>query len=92
MPGPLEGLRIIDVTSIVSGPFATSILGDQGADVIKVEQPGIGDLVRYLGLIRGNVSAVFAVINRNKRSVAINLSKPEGKELLYDLVRKGDAV
>lgn len=91
MSGPLEGLRIVDVTSIVSGPFATSILGDQGADVIKVEQPGIGDLVRYLGLIRGNVSAVFAVINRNKRSVAVNLSKPEGKELLYDLVRSADA-
>lgn len=91
MTGPLEGLRIIDVTSIVSGPFATSILGDQGADVIKIEQPGIGDLVRYLGLIRGDMSAVFAVINRNKRSVTVNISKPEGKQVLYDLVRSGDA-
>jgi len=91
MSGPLEGLRIIDATSIVSGPFATSILGDQGADIIKIEQPGIGDLVRYLGLIRGDMSAVFAVINRNKRSVTVNISKPEGKQVLYDLVRSGDA-
>ncbi len=91
MPGPLEGLRIIDATSIVSGPFATTILGDQGADIIKIEQPGLGDLIRYMGVIRGNMSAVFAVLNRNKRSVAINAAKPGGKELIYDLVRNGDA-
>ncbi len=91
MPGPLEGLRIIDATSIVSGPFATTILGDQGADIIKIEQPGLGDLIRYMGLIRNNMSSVFAVLNRNKRSVAVNVAKPEGKELIYDLVRKGDA-
>lgn len=91
MSGPLEGLRIIDATSIVSGPFATTILGDQGADIIKIEQPGLGDLIRYMGLIRGNMSAVFAVLNRNKRSVAVNVAKPEGKELVYDLVRKSDA-
>lgn len=91
MSGPLEGLRIIDATSIVSGPFATTILGDQGADIIKIEQPGLGDLIRYMGLIRNNMSTVFAVLNRNKRSVAVNVAKPEGKELIYDLVRKGDA-
>ncbi|MDO9460571.1 MAG: CoA transferase [Alphaproteobacteria bacterium] len=91
MSGPLEGLRIIDATSIVSGPFATTILGDQGADIIKIEQPGLGDLIRYMGLIRNNMSAVFAVLNRNKRSIAVNVAKPEGKELIYDLVRKGDA-
>jgi crotonobetainyl-CoA:carnitine CoA-transferase CaiB-like acyl-CoA transferase len=91
MSGPLEGIRIIDATSIVSGPFATTILGDQGADIIKIEQPGLGDLIRYMGLIRNNMSAVFAVLNRNKRSVTVNVAKPEGKELIYDLVRKGDA-
>lgn len=91
MPGPLEGIRIIDATGIVSGPLATSILGDQGADVIKIELPVIGDLVRYVGVIRNNMSSFFAVLNRNKRSVAINAAKPGGKELIYDLVRKGDA-
>lgn len=90
MAGPLDGLRIIDATSIVSGPFATSILGDQGADVIKVEQPGIGDLVRYLGLIRNDVSSVFAVLNRSKRSMELNVASEEGKELMYDLVRSAD--
>ena len=91
MPGPLEGIRIIDATSMVSGPFATTILGDQGADIIKIEQPGLGDLVRYVGIIRGGMSAFFAVLNRNKRSVAVNAAKPEGKELIYDLARKADA-
>lgn len=91
MSGPLEGIRIIDATSIVSGPFATTILGDQGADIIKIEQPGLGDLIRYMGIIRNHMSAVFAVLNRNKRSVAVNTAKPEGKELIYDLVRKADA-
>ncbi len=90
MPGPLDGLRIIDATSIVSGPFATSILGDQGADIIKVEQPGIGDLVRYLGLMRNNVSSVFAVLNRSKRSIEVNVASDEGREVIYDLVRKAD--
>ncbi|MEQ1888543.1 MAG: CoA transferase [Alphaproteobacteria bacterium] len=91
MPGPLDGIRIIDATSMVSGPFATTILGDQGADIIKIEQPGLGDLVRYVGIIRGGMSAFFAVLNRNKRSVAVNAAKPEGKELIYDLARKADA-
>jgi crotonobetainyl-CoA:carnitine CoA-transferase CaiB-like acyl-CoA transferase len=90
MPGPLEGIRIIDATSIVSGPFATTILGDQGADIIKIEMPGIGDLVRHVGIIRNNMSSFFAVLNRNKRSVAVNTARPGGKELIHDLVRKSD--
>ncbi|MBV1906507.1 MAG: CoA transferase [Pseudomonadales bacterium] len=91
MQGPLDGIKIIDATSIVSGPFATSILGDQGADVIKIEKPGSGDLVRYLGLIRNNTSSVFAVLNRSKRSIEVNSGTDEGKEVIFDLVRSADA-
>lgn len=91
MSGPLEGLRIIDLTAIVSGPFATQILADQGADVIKVEAPGVGDLVRAIGYRRGTVSTTFASINRNKRSIVIDLKTPEGVALLMELVRTADA-
>jgi len=91
MSGPLAGIRIIDASNIVSGPMATSILGDQGADVIKIEQPGIGDLMRYLGMNRNGFSGLFAVLNRSKRSITINVSAEQGRNLIYDLVRNGDA-
>ena len=89
MNGPLDGIRIIDVTQMVSGPMATMILADQGADVIKVEPPGMGDLTRALSG-KSAMSPVFAVINRNKRSVVINLKEQRGVELLKDLVRDAD--
>ena len=90
MPGPLEGVCILDVSSMISGPLATRILADQGADVIKVEIPVIGDLVRHMGARRGGVSATFATTNRNKRSVAIDLRKEEGRELFHRLVEDAD--
>ena len=90
MPGPLEGIRIIDVTQMVSGPMATMILADQGADVIKIEPPGAGDLTRALTGPKSPMSPVFAVINRNKRSVVINLKENRGVELMKDLVRGAD--
>ncbi|HUA33433.1 MAG TPA: CaiB/BaiF CoA-transferase family protein [Candidatus Binataceae bacterium] len=89
MIGPLDGIRIIDVTQMVSGPMATMILADQGADVIKVEPPGMGDLTRALSG-KSAMSPVFAVINRNKRSVVINLKEQHGVELLKNLVRDAD--
>ena len=91
MTGPLEGIRIVDLTAIVSGPFATQILADQGADVIKVEPPSIGDMVRTVGYRRGTVSTIFASINRNKRSIVIDLKNPAGVELLLELVGTSDA-
>src|SRR5712692_7501890 len=90
MPGPLDGYRIIDVTQMVSGPMATMILADQGADVIKVEPPGSGDLTRALGGTRHGIAPTFAVINRNKRSVAINLKDARGVELIKQLVHGAD--
>jgi crotonobetainyl-CoA:carnitine CoA-transferase CaiB-like acyl-CoA transferase len=90
MPGPLAGYRIIDLTQMVSGPMATQILADQGADVIKIEPPATGDLTRALGGTRRAIAPTFAVINRNKRSAAIDLKDPRGVAILKELVRGAD--
>jgi len=90
MAGPLSGYRIVDVTQMVSGPMATQILADQGADVIKVEPPATGDLTRALGGSRRGIAPTFAIINRNKRSIVIDLKEPRGVDLLKDLVRGAD--
>jgi crotonobetainyl-CoA:carnitine CoA-transferase CaiB-like acyl-CoA transferase len=90
MPGPLDGIRIIDLTTMASGPFATALLGDQGADVIKVEPPGHGDLLRQIGAARGGLSAVFANMNRSKRSLVLNLANPRGVALLERLADSAD--
>jgi crotonobetainyl-CoA:carnitine CoA-transferase CaiB-like acyl-CoA transferase len=89
---PLAGVRVLDLTNIVSGPMATSILADQGAEVIKIEQPGIGDLTRYMGPSRGGLASIYTTVNRNKRSVAINLKTVEGRELLYRMVESADVM
>ena len=90
MPGPLAGIRIVDVSAIVSGPLATMLLADQGADVIKVEAPGIGDFMRMGPFRRGNLSAFFANANRGKRSLVVDLGKPRGREIVKALVRRAD--
>ncbi len=90
MPGALDGFRIIDLTQMVSGPMATMMLADQGADVIKVEPPGTGDLTRALAGRRRGMSPPFAVINRNKRSVVIDLKTARGLELVKQLVAGAD--
>ena len=89
MAGALEGYRIIDVTQMISGPVATRILGDQGADVIKVE-PHTGDLVRGLGGAQRGMSPIYATTNRSKRSVALDFKHPEGLALLKRLVASAD--
>ena len=90
MSGPYEGVKIVDVTAMLSGPWATTILGDQGADVIKVEVPGTGDHVRSLGNRRGGMSSMFLNINRNKRSITLDLKKPEGRDLLLRIAATAD--
>ena len=90
MNGPLSGYRVIDLTTMLSGPWATMMLADQGADVIKVEAPGTGDHVRSLGNRRGGMSAMFLNINRNKRSIAIDLKTERGRRLLEELVGTAD--
>ncbi|MCR9097073.1 MAG: CoA transferase [bacterium] len=90
MPGPLEGVRILDLTTMASGPLATSILADQGADVIKVEGPGRGDGLRKIGPSRGGMSAIFTSFNRSKRAIAIDLRDERGVALLDRLVAGAD--
>jgi crotonobetainyl-CoA:carnitine CoA-transferase CaiB-like acyl-CoA transferase len=90
MPGPLHGYRIVDLTQMISGPLATMILADQGADVIKIEPPGIGDLTRALGGARRGLAPTFATANRNKRSVVLNLKDSRGLEILRKLVAGAD--
>lgn len=89
MAGPLAGYRIIDATQMISGPMATMLLADQGADVIKIEPPGIGDLTRALGGPRG-MSPTFTVVNRNKRSVVLNLKAQQGLAILKRLIATAD--
>ena len=88
--GPLSGYRIVDLTSFMSGPYATMLLADQGAEVIKVEQPGVGDLMRHGGTSRNNVSAFFVNCNRNKRSVTLDLSRADAIEALCRLTETSD--
>ena len=90
MPGPLHGYRIIDLTQMISGPVATMLLGDQGADVIKIEPPGTGDFVRRYGGRRAGLPPMFATTNRNKRSIVLNLKDERGLEILKSLVQQAD--
>ena len=90
MPGPLDGYRIVDLTSNVTGPLATMILADQGADVIKVELPGRGDYVRSAGNSVQGLSAAFLNNNRNKRSITIDLKTERGKEIVFKLAQDAD--
>lgn len=90
MSGPLAGVRIVDLSAIIAGPMATGILADQGAEVVKVEPLGAGDLCRWLGPNYKGLGAMFAAVNRNKRSIALNLKDPRGKQVLLDLVKDAD--
>ena len=89
MTGPLSDVTILDLTSVISGPLATSILADQGARVIKVESP-IGDSMRMAGAIKGGVSSLFSSINRNKESIALDLSKPQAIEIINKIAARAD--
>jgi len=89
MTGPLAGIRIVDLTSMISGPVATMMLGDQGADVIKVE-PLTGDLVRSMGPNRAGLTSGFISANRSKRSLAVNLKSEQGMAVVKKLVATAD--
>jgi crotonobetainyl-CoA:carnitine CoA-transferase CaiB-like acyl-CoA transferase len=92
MPGPLHGYRVVDLTSNVSGPLATMILADQGADVIKVEAPDDGDHTRAAANRRAGFSASFLNNNRNKRSICLNLKQPAGLRALMRLAGGADVL
>ena len=92
--GALEGLRVLDLTRILAGPLCGQMLGDMGADVLKVEPPGTGDDTRTWGppFTAGGESAYFLGINRNKRSVTLNMAAQAGQEILAQLVKKADVL
>lgn len=90
MSGALENIRIVDATTMISGPLAARILGDQGADVIKVEAPGVGDGVRVMGPASHGFSSIFATVNRNKRSIILDLKSPDGLVWMKRLVATAD--
>jgi len=92
MTGPLSGYRVVELTTTVSGPMAAMVLADQGADVIKIEPPLFGDTARYLGSIREGMGAMFAVLNRNKRSIALDLKAEEERAAFLSLVETADVL
>ena len=91
--GPLDGVRVLDLTRVVAGPYCSMFLGDLGADVVKVEQPGSGDDTRGWGPpFTGGESAYYLCINRNKQSVTLDLKSPRGVELLRELAKAADVL
>jgi formyl-CoA transferase len=91
--GPLAGVRVLDLSRVLAGPYAAMTLGDMGADVIKIEQPGDGDETRAWGPpFAGGESAYYLSVNRNKRGITLNLKHPQGRAILLDLVRHADVL
>ena len=90
MAGPLDGIRIVDFTTMIAGPYATMILADQGADVIKIEAPIRSDHVRRAGYGQRNFSAAFLNNNRNKRSISVDVKADAGRELMLKLTQHAD--
>jgi crotonobetainyl-CoA:carnitine CoA-transferase CaiB-like acyl-CoA transferase len=90
MPGPLAGIRVVDVSQILSGPFACMILADQGAEVVKVESPGLGDPMRIGPYRRAGRASFYVNANRGKRGVVLDLAKAAGREALLRLVDRAD--
>ncbi|MBI3458295.1 MAG: CoA transferase [Candidatus Rokubacteria bacterium] len=87
----LEGIRVLDLSRVIAGPYCAMLLGDLGADVVKLERPGRGDDLRDLGGKHG-MSAVFAAVNRNKRGIAVELQHPEGARLAFEVARRADVI
>ena len=91
--GPLDGIRVLELGTLISGPFAGRLLGDMGADIIKVEPPGVPDPLRTWGQAEIDGQHVFWTVHaRNKRAITLDLRQPSGQELFLDLVEKSDIV
>ena len=86
----LDGVRVVDLTRLLPGPFCTQLLGNLGAEVIKVEDPGVGDYMRFVPPALDDTSYPFAMVNRNKKSVAVDLKTKAGQEVLHRLVARAD--
>ena len=90
--GPMQGLKVLDLSIALTGPYAAALLADQGAEVIKVERPGIGDIARFVGVMVNGMSSLFLVCNRGKRSIVIDLKTDEGKALVREMAAGSDVV
>ena len=88
--GPLQGIRVVDLSIALTGPYAVALLADQGAEVVKVERPGIGDIARWIGVSVNGISALFQMCNRGKRSIAVDLQHAEGRDLVRALAKDAD--
>ena len=90
--GPLDGITILDLSIAATGPLACALLSDQGADVVKIERPGIGDIGRWVGVSVNGMSALYAACNRGKRCIAIDVHTDDGRELVLRMARHADVV
>ena len=90
MSGPLTGIRVVDLTRVLAGPFCAIVLADLGAEVIKIERPITGDDSRAYPPFQNQTSAYFVSVNRVKKSVTMNLKDPDAKEVLLRLLEKSD--
>jgi hypothetical protein len=89
---PLDGIRVLDMSRLLPGPFASMILGDFGAEVIKIEEPSLADYSRWAPPFYGTLSVYFSNVNRNKKSITLNLKSPEGRDIFHRLAEKADVV
>ena len=89
---PLNGIRVVDLTRVLAGPYCTMMLADYGADIVKIEPPKVGDDSRAFGPFVGKESAYFMSLNRNKRSITLNFKRPEEVELFREMVKQADVV
>ena len=90
--GPLEGVKVVDLSVMMSGPLAAMMLADQGAEVVKVEAPGLGDMMRHFGSRKGGETGIFVTNNRGKRSLVVDMKHPDGVALLHELVADADVL
>ena len=90
MSGPMEGIKVLDLSIALTGPYAAALLADQGAEVIKVERPGIGDIGRWVGVMVNGMSALYLVCNRGKRSIAVDIHSDEGRDIVLELAATTD--
>src|SRR5690554_5283114 len=91
MSGPLQGIKVLDLSRVLAGPYCTMTLGDLGAEIIKVELPGGSDDTRYWGPpFQNDVSAYYLCTNRNKRAITVNLKTKQGKDIIKKLVKQSD--
>jgi crotonobetainyl-CoA:carnitine CoA-transferase CaiB-like acyl-CoA transferase len=90
--GPLAGVKVIDCSIALTGPYAAALLADQGADVVKVERPGFGDIARYVGAAVNGTSALYTMCNRGKRSIAVDIHADDGQEVFRALARDADVM